>query len=149
MLTKHYVLFFLHFQIDIYSAPKNQHLYKLKLSQNATIKDVKTEIAKRTSKLKVERQSIRSDLKGKDQKDELNVSNIASECGHKLYVKDLGPQISWKGVFVLEYLGPFVVYILVATRPWILYGDKDSNHEEFSLAAKYVISHCNVISIII
>lgn len=92
------------------------------------------EISKKILKLKVERQSIRLDLKGKDQKDELNISTV--QFDNKVYVKDLGPQISWKAVFVCEYLGPLVVYILVATRPWLLYGAKDINNEEFSLAAK-------------
>jgi len=41
----------------------------------------------------------------------------------RVYVKDLGPQIGWNTVFVLEYAGPLFVYGFVATRPWLFYGD--------------------------
>lgn len=33
--------------------------------------------------------------------------------GLELYVKDLGPQISWRLVFVIEYFGPLLVHALV------------------------------------
>lgn len=87
--------------------------------------------------MNVDRQSIRLELKGKDQKDELNVASISFENGYKIFVKDLGPQISWKTVFLLEYFGPLVVYILVSTRPWLLYGDKEINNSDVSFAARY------------
>lgn len=115
---------------------KNQQLCKIKLPENASIRDVKAEIAKKNTKLKVERQSVRLELKGKDQKDETSLSNLGLRTGSKIYVKDLGPQISWRGVFVLEYFGPLVVYLWVSTRPWIFYGSNEQNNEDFSTAAK-------------
>ncbi|MCJ1283482.1 3-oxo-5a-steroid 4- dehydrogenase [Xylographa opegraphella] len=40
--------------------------------------------------------------------------------GSKVFVKDLGPQISWRTVFVIEYLGPIVIHPLVyLLRPYI------------------------------
>ncbi|SPO03971.1 related to TSC13 - required for elongation of VLCFA moiety of sphingolipids [Cephalotrichum gorgonifer] len=40
--------------------------------------------------------------------------------GKELLVKDLGPQISWKMVFVIEYLGPLLVHPLILfLRPYI------------------------------
>lgn len=37
-----------------------------------------------------------------------------------IYVKDLGPQISWRTVFVIEYAGPIFIHPLVyALRPYI------------------------------
>ncbi|KAF7287766.1 hypothetical protein GWI33_003400 [Rhynchophorus ferrugineus] len=46
------------------------------------------------------KQSIRSELKGKDIKDESTIPSLN------------------------KYTGPLVVYVLVALRPWILYGNK-------------------------
>ncbi|CEJ82235.1 Putative 3-oxo-5-alpha-steroid 4-dehydrogenase [[Torrubiella] hemipterigena] len=41
----------------------------------------------------------------------------------ELLVKDLGPQISWRGVFVLEYVGPILIHLAVlAARPYIYPG---------------------------
>lgn len=37
-----------------------------------------------------------------------------------IYVKDLGPQIAWRTVFIVEYLGPLFIHPLVyALRPYI------------------------------
>lgn len=94
----------------------------------ATIKDVKREISRKNQKLSVDRQSIRTDIKGKDTKDSLTVANINLDTGNKIYVKDLGPQIGWKTVFLLEYFGPLVVYLYISTRPWIFYGNKGKEY---------------------
>lgn len=38
---------------------------------------------------------------------------LAAADGMDLYVKDLGPQISWRLVFVIEYFGPILIHALV------------------------------------
>ena len=40
-----------------------------------------------------------------------------------LYFKDRGLQIGWATVFLAEYAGPLLVYLWVATRPWLFYGE--------------------------
>lgn len=42
--------------------------------------------------------------------------------GEGLLFKDLGPQISWKWVFVAEYFGPLVLYPLLYMQPAWVYG---------------------------
>lgn len=40
--------------------------------------------------------------------------------GSKIYVKDLGPQIAWRTVFLTEYVGPLLIHPLIyAIRPYI------------------------------
>ncbi|EDV22266.1 uncharacterized protein TRIADDRAFT_29423, partial [Trichoplax adhaerens] len=41
----------------------------------------------------------------------------------KLYFKDLGPQIGWKTVFLIEYAGPFFLYPIFYLRPGLIYGE--------------------------
>lgn len=38
-----------------------------------------------------------------------------------MQVKDLGPQFSYRGVFIVEYLGPIVIMAIAAARPAWLY----------------------------
>ncbi|KAL7667947.1 hypothetical protein ACOME3_008670 [Neoechinorhynchus agilis] len=42
---------------------------------------------------------------------------IGSGNDHRLAisVKDLGPQISWRGVFIAEYVGPLLIYLIAYT----------------------------------
>ncbi len=37
-------------------------------------------------------------------------------------VKDLGMQFSYRGVFVIEYLGPILIMLAASTRPAFLFG---------------------------
>lgn len=77
------------------------------------------------------RQSIRMGLARtyKNVKDEVNLDNIedfkqnAVGASATIYVKDLGPQVSWRGVFITEYGGPLVLYLIFYFRmiPW-MYG---------------------------
>ncbi len=41
-------------------------------------------------------------------------------------VKDLGPQFSYRGVFIVEYLGPIVIMTIAAARPAWLYAASTS-----------------------
>ncbi|KAJ8976970.1 hypothetical protein NQ317_018060 [Molorchus minor] len=117
-------------QVEVYTT-SNKKLGDINVPDSAKVKEIKKEIAK-ISKLSVERQSIRSDQKGKDLKDDLSIENLSNI--RKVYVKDLGPQIGWNTVFILEYAGPLVIYGLVALRPWLLYGDKGQVMEMTSTA---------------
>lgn len=68
------------------------------------------------------RQSLRLEPKGKSVKDTDTLQSLNLRAGDKIYVKDLGPQIGWKTVFLAEYAGPLVVYLLFYTRPELVYG---------------------------
>lgn len=42
--------------------------------------------------------------------DKKTLSHYGLKEGSNIVVKDMGPQISWRGVFILEYLGPLLVH---------------------------------------
>lgn len=73
--------------------------------------------------LNPDRQALRLEPKGKTLKEDESLKNLGLRSGSKLYVKDLGPQIGWKTVFLAEYAGPLLLYLWMYRRPWLFYGD--------------------------
>ena len=45
------------------------------------------------------------------------LKDVGVEDGGELCVKDLGPQISWKAVFLIEYVSYFIFFVVVI---WML-----------------------------
>jgi very-long-chain enoyl-CoA reductase len=59
--------------------------------------------------------------------------------GSTIEVKDMGPQFSYRGVFIVEYLGPILIVALYAMRPAWIYGE-GAAAKPFSLTAKVGIA---------
>lgn len=70
-----------------------------------------------------ERQSLRLEPRGKALKETDTVEDANVGKSNKIYIKDLGPQIGWKTVFLAEYAGPLFVYLIFYARPSFIYGD--------------------------
>lgn len=105
----------------------------MSVKESTTIADLKKEIYKLDRKLNPNRQSIRLEAKGKGVKDSDTISGLSLRNHSKIYVKDLGPQIGWKTVFLAEYAGPLAVYLWIYQRPWLFYGETSA---PISLTAK-------------
>merc|ERR1712215_391450 len=122
-------------ELEIVNAKSGKHVASIvELESSATIEDVKKAIGKSKQKYKdVNRQELRQEPKGKGLKDEATLESLGITESTKLYFKDRGTQIGWTTVFVSEYMGPLVVYLLFYIRPWIIYGDTAKN--EMSLTA--------------
>jgi very-long-chain enoyl-CoA reductase len=57
-----------------------------------------------------------------------------------LIVKDLGPQIGYRTVFVVEYAGPIAIMLLYAARPAFIFGDKAASQPWNDVAFAAVIA---------
>ncbi|KAI9566845.1 3-oxo-5-alpha-steroid 4-dehydrogenase-domain-containing protein [Boletus coccyginus] len=90
--------------------------------EDATIGDVKVAIAKKFPKFYPARQKITL----KDSKnvldDEVRLVDAGVVDGGELLVKDLGHQISWKTVFLVEYAGPLVIHPILYYFPQYIWG---------------------------
>ncbi|KAK2593795.1 Very-long-chain enoyl-CoA reductase [Conoideocrella luteorostrata] len=92
------------------------------LPDNATVDDLKILIAKEAkisdfNRIGIFDPSTKKTLKNRRAKiaDEPNVS-----AAKEVLVKDLGPQIAWRTVFVIEYFGPILLHtFVIAARPYI------------------------------
>ncbi|KIL65678.1 hypothetical protein M378DRAFT_76541 [Amanita muscaria Koide BX008] len=90
---------------------------------NATIADVKAAVAKTT---KVHHSRLKVTLKGQKRslEDEARLSTILGDDfkNGELDVLDMGPQIAWKTVFLIEYLGPIIFHPIYFHFSKYIYG---------------------------
>ncbi|KAH6990641.1 steroid alpha reductase family protein [Ilyonectria sp. MPI-CAGE-AT-0026] len=101
----------------------------IELGPDATVEDVKKMIAKEArigdfNRVGLYDPSTKKTLKNRRARvvDEEGVASAG-----EVLVKDLGPQISWQTVFVIEYLGPILIHAaVVAARPY-LYKNADGD----------------------
>lgn len=99
----------------------------LQVNPSTTIAELKQQLYKLKKAPYIQRQSLRTEAKGKALSDSETIKSLSLKAGGKLYYKDLGPQIGWKTVFLVEYAGPLVIYLWMHQRPWLFYGHVDSN----------------------
>lgn len=111
-------------ELEILNAKNSKPYGKVKVPSGATpIGDLRALIHKTLKQTPhANRQSLRLELKGKSLKDTDTLESLSLRSGDKIYVKDLGPQIGWKTVFLAEYAGPLIVYLIFYFRPELVYG---------------------------
>ncbi|XP_055855276.1 very-long-chain enoyl-CoA reductase [Episyrphus balteatus] len=115
-------------EIEVLSASNSKSYGFCRVNPTTTIHDLRSSIHEQLPKTPdVDRQSLRLDSRGKGLKDTDTLQGLGLRTADKIYIKDLGPQIGWKTVFLAEYAGPLFVYLIFYTRPAIIYGSANSN----------------------
>ncbi|KAJ7577093.1 3-oxo-5-alpha-steroid 4-dehydrogenase-domain-containing protein [Mycena floridula] len=94
----------------------------ISVSPESTIYDVKKKIAEKAAKFYPARQKIALKDDRKALADEVKLQDLDLKEGSELTVKDLGPQISWRTVFLIEYVGPMVVHPIFYHLSQVFYG---------------------------
>jgi very-long-chain enoyl-CoA reductase len=105
-------------QIEVLHQRNAAVIAQLEVPEGATIRDVKVAFSKIKPKYYPDRQNIKGEQGGRMLKDEMRVGDLPSPA---VYFKDLGPQIGWSTVFLAEYAGPLLVYLLFYMRPSLIY----------------------------
>jgi len=113
-------------KVEIAHARSGKVLHILEdVSLDSTVESVKEKLSSENKRFEACRTSLRSDAKGRSLKETDTLKDVGfSEKAEsvKLFYKDLGPQIGWKTVFLAEYAGPFMIYLMFYMRPALIYG---------------------------
>jgi len=114
-------------EIQIVQAKTSKPVVTLngQFGSETTIGEIKKAIGAAKQKFKdINRQEVRAEPKGKGLKDEDTLGNLGlTDKNLVLYFKDRGIQIGWTTVFLSEYAGPLLVYLMFYLRPSLIYGD--------------------------
>ncbi|EPQ54162.1 hypothetical protein GLOTRDRAFT_78098 [Gloeophyllum trabeum ATCC 11539] len=93
-----------------------------KNAEDVTVADIKQALAAKFPKLYAFRQKITLKGQTKMLSDDMKIAEAAGGPVNEVSVKDLGPQISWRTVFLVEYAGPMVIHPLIYHLPRLFYG---------------------------
>lgn len=77
---------------------------------NGSIKDLTTSILE-AYKSKLNPNRVRLTVLSKDK--QVPLADDLSNINNEVYIKDLGPQISWRLVFMIEYFGPILIHSIL------------------------------------
>jgi len=113
------------FSVHVFSAKRPDKLIGTidNLDKGDSVLSLKRHVSMLDSSISSNRQSLRLEPNGKSLKDEQSLGELNLPRNNaQIFLKDLGPQISWKTVFMVEYLGPLLIYPIFYLRPAIIYG---------------------------
>ncbi|RKF80843.1 putative enoyl reductase [Golovinomyces cichoracearum] len=95
----------------------------IEVTETTTVQDVKRQLSHLTDGRSQHRFGLFDPEKQKILKDRaaLILQNKEVSSRKEILVKDLGPQLSWRTVFIIEYIGPLLIHLLIpfVLRPYI------------------------------
>jgi len=109
----------------------NQPITELELPADSTVDDLQQHFHKSFPRFYPARQRFTVNSTGKN-KEVLVKGKALSQYGILpldkapwiIEFKDLGTQVSWKTVYLAEYIGPFLLYLFFYFQPQVIYGPK-------------------------
>ncbi|XP_035386800.1 very-long-chain enoyl-CoA reductase isoform X1 [Electrophorus electricus] len=127
------------FEVEILDAKtKRQFCFLDKVEPQSTIADIKALFHKSYPQWYPARQALKLHPMGNQLKDDEVLQNLPVGTTAVLYFRDLGPQLGWTMVFMSEYAGPLLIYLLFYFRLPHIYAHKyafsTSPHPVVSLA---------------
>ncbi|KAJ1966481.1 3-oxo-5a-steroid 4- dehydrogenase [Dipsacomyces acuminosporus] len=116
----------------------SRYPFAVDVSDSATVDELKMSIFKQVKSLHPARQRLTIGDKKTVLEDGDALSKYGISDNATVYVKDLGPQISWQMVFYIEYFGPILLHYLVFNFQGIFYG-KTFEHSDVQRRAYILI----------
>uniref|UniRef100_A0A8D2JIE8 Trans-2,3-enoyl-CoA reductase-like n=1 Tax=Varanus komodoensis TaxID=61221 RepID=A0A8D2JIE8_VARKO len=133
-----------YFEVEILDAQSKKQICVVdKIPPSSTLLDVKHKFHKVCPQWYPSRIGLRLECNGPYLKDSANIKSLAASSIITLYFTDMGQQVTWTTVFLTEYTGPLLIYLLFYLRFSSIYDAKESarslRHPVVHLAC---ICHC-------
>ncbi|KAJ3734205.1 3-oxo-5-alpha-steroid 4-dehydrogenase-domain-containing protein [Lentinula guzmanii] len=113
----------------------------IEASPDDTVEDIKKKIQAKIPKFYTSRQRLTLKSDKKPLANEAKLQDAGFSPGLELEIKDLGPQIGWKTVFVIEYAGPLLIHPLFYHLPRLFYGADVAHSDLQRMAFAMVEAH--------
>ncbi|GAA5949088.1 hypothetical protein JCM3765_004008 [Sporobolomyces pararoseus] len=125
--------------------PSSRFPFTLSLPQTSpTVLDLKQGIeqTKTLKNLSRHRQRITTEDKKVVLEDEdKKLESFGIKNGDELYLKDLGPQVAWKTVFLTEYFGPLFIHPIFYFGSKLIYGQDFKHSKMQTIALGLILVH--------
>ncbi|KAF7977044.1 hypothetical protein HWV62_4812 [Athelia sp. TMB] len=108
---------------------------------DVTVGDVKAALAAKYPKLYVERQKLSVTGSKAALDSDAKLSTVGVQDGGEVLVKDLGPQIAWRTVFLIEYAGPLFIHPAFYHLPKLFYGKAVQHSQLQTFIYVFVMLH--------
>ncbi|KAG7526876.1 very-long-chain enoyl-CoA reductase-like [Solea senegalensis] len=113
------------FEVEVLDANTRELLCFLdKVEPYSTIGDIKSLFHKSYPHWYPARQALKLNPKGKLLRDDEILQNLPVGTCAIMYFRDLGPQLGWTMVFLAEYIGPLLTYLLFYFRVPYMYSHR-------------------------
>ncbi|XP_075994205.1 very-long-chain enoyl-CoA reductase [Genypterus blacodes] len=114
-----------YFEVEVLDAKTREQLcFMDKVEPHSTIGEIKNLFHKSYPHWYPARQALKLDPKGKSLRDDEVLQSLPVGTTATMYFKDLGPQLGWTMVFLAEYMGPLLTYLLFYFRVPCIYSHK-------------------------
>nr|XP_020666402.1 trans-2,3-enoyl-CoA reductase-like isoform X2 [Pogona vitticeps] len=116
-----------YFEVEILDAQSKKQICVVeKIPPSSTLLDIKHKFHKVCPQWCPSRVGLRLERNGPYLKDSVNIKSLAASSIITLYFTDLGQQVSWTTVFLTEYMGPLLIYLLFYIRLSSIYDAKET-----------------------
>ncbi|XP_006877383.1 PREDICTED: trans-2,3-enoyl-CoA reductase-like [Chrysochloris asiatica] len=117
-----------HFEIEILDVQTRKPIHIVdKVTEKSTIYDIKQKFHKARPKWCPSQIGLQLECDAPFLNDYVTIQSIAASSIVTLYFTDLGQQVSWNTVFLAEYTGPLLIYLLFYLRIPYIYDAKESS----------------------